>query len=62
MIAGKYKNVNPTFFPSEKFVAINKYGDIGCASMKGEGHPLMSVMTSSGPQKYEGKTVYSERR
>ncbi|MGI6339696.1 MAG: N(4)-(beta-N-acetylglucosaminyl)-L-asparaginase [Bacteroidales bacterium] len=62
MIAGKYKNVNPTFFPSEKFVAINKYGDIGCASMKGEGHPLMSVMTSSGLKKYEGKTVYPERR
>ncbi len=30
MIVARYKKVNPDFYPSEKFVAINKYGETGC--------------------------------
>jgi len=34
MITGRYLKVNPGFFPAEKFVAINKWGETGCATMK----------------------------
>lgn len=54
MIIRKYRKVNPDFFPSEKFVAINKSGAVGCASMKGRRNPQMSVMTPRGFSKYEG--------
>jgi N4-(beta-N-acetylglucosaminyl)-L-asparaginase len=43
MIANKYKKVNPAFFPGEKFIAISKSGEVGCATMKGDRHPQMSV-------------------
>ena len=48
MIVDKYKKVNPEFFPSEKFVAINKKGEYGCAAMRGRRGPSMSVMNSEG--------------
>ncbi len=48
LIVDKYKKVNPNFFPSEKFVALNKNGDYGCASMKGKNRPKMSVMNAEG--------------
>jgi hypothetical protein len=58
MIVDRYRKVNPAFFPSEKFVAINKYGELGCATMKGKSNPQMSVMTEKGYTKYEGSVVY----
>jgi N4-(beta-N-acetylglucosaminyl)-L-asparaginase len=61
MIVDRYKKVNPNFFPSEKFVAINKYGEVGCATMKGKGKPQMSVMTEKGYSKYEGVIVFPEK-
>ncbi|MCX6302230.1 MAG: N(4)-(beta-N-acetylglucosaminyl)-L-asparaginase [Bacteroidia bacterium] len=54
MIIEHYKIVNPDYYPSEKFVAINKYGETGCATMKGNRNPQMSVMTSKGYSRYEG--------
>jgi N4-(beta-N-acetylglucosaminyl)-L-asparaginase len=54
MITGRYKKVNPDFFPREKFVAINKYGEVGCASMNGSSNPQMSVRTEKGYNRYEG--------
>jgi len=54
MIIDKYKKINPEFFPSEKFVAINKFGETGCATMRGRGKPKMSVMNKNGLTKYEG--------
>ena len=54
MIIDKYKKVNPGFFPSEKFVAINKAGEYGCAMMKGDWKPQMSVQNDKGYMKYEG--------
>lgn len=58
MIASRYKNINPSFFPGEKFVAINKYGEIGCASMKGTINPQMSFVTEKGFTKYEGTIAF----
>lgn len=59
MIADRYKKVNPDFFPAEKFVAINKYGELGCAAMKGDKNPEMSVMTTKGFHKYQGTIVFT---
>jgi hypothetical protein len=61
MIVDKYKKVNPDFFPSEKFVAINRYGDMGCASMKDKGNPQMSVRTDKGYSKFEGVVAYPDK-
>jgi hypothetical protein len=60
MIIDRYKKVNPDFFPSEKFVAINKYGETGCAMMKGNRKPAMSVRTEEGYKKQEGNIVFPE--
>jgi N4-(beta-N-acetylglucosaminyl)-L-asparaginase len=61
MIVNKYKKVNPAFFPSEKFVAINRHGDMGCATMKGKGNPQMSVKTDKGFSKFEGVVAYPDK-
>ena len=61
MIIDRYKKVNPDFFPSEKFVAINKYSELGCASMLGNRNPQMSVRTSTGLDKFEGIVAYPDR-
>jgi N4-(beta-N-acetylglucosaminyl)-L-asparaginase len=58
MIIDRYKKVNPDYYPSEKFVAINRFGEIGCASMKGSSNPQMSVRTEKGYSKFEGKIAY----
>lgn len=58
MIVDKYKKVNPDFLPSEKFVAINKYGELGCATMKGTRYPQMSVMTEKGFTRFDGTIAY----
>lgn len=58
MIADRYRKVNPDFYPSEKFVAINKYGETGCATMKGNRNPQMSVHTSKGYERYEGIVAF----
>jgi N4-(beta-N-acetylglucosaminyl)-L-asparaginase len=58
MIVEKYKKVNPDYFPGEKFVAINKYGETGCAAMKGNRNPQMSVRTENGFSKYDGIVAY----
>ncbi len=58
MITDKYRNVNPSFFPAEKFVAINKNGELGCATMKGNRNPSMSVRTEKGFSKYEGIVTF----
>jgi N4-(beta-N-acetylglucosaminyl)-L-asparaginase len=57
MIIDKYKKVNPEFFPGEKFVAINKAGELGCATMRGRGNPRMSVMNKNGYNRYEGTVI-----
>ena len=58
MIADRYRKVNPAFFPGEKFVAINKSGELGCATMKGTVNPAMSVRTEKGLSSFEGIVAY----
>lgn len=62
MIVDKYKNVNPLFYPSEKFIAFNREGELGCATMKGNRNPQMSVMTEKGLSRYEGIVAYPGAR
>ena len=58
MIRHKYRNVNPDFIPSEKFVAINKAGDYGCAWMPfRDTPPRMTVANGDGIHAYEGVSV-----
>ena len=59
LIINKYRNVNPDFVPPEKFVAINKAGEFGCAWMGIPGTPRMSVRNGSGLQVYEGTASHS---
>jgi len=54
LILDKYRNVNPDFVPSEKFVAINKAGEFGCAQMPTRRSPRMSVHSPDGLDIYEG--------
>jgi N4-(beta-N-acetylglucosaminyl)-L-asparaginase len=61
MIIDKYKKINPDFYPSEKFVAINRYGQLGCATMKGKTNPRMSVRIEKGFSRYEGMVVYPDK-
>lgn len=58
MIIGRYKKVNPDYYPSEKFVAINKNGETGCATMIGTRNPQMSVMTDKGYTRFDGTIAY----
>ncbi len=55
MIRHKYRNVNAEFIPSEKFVAINKAGDVGCARMPfRDTPPGMTVVNADGLTTYRG--------
>lgn len=58
MIVDKYRKVNPAFYPSEKFVAINRFGEIGCSTMKGNRNPQMSTRTEKGYSRYEGTIAF----
>jgi len=53
--------VNPDYLPPEKFVAISKSGETGCAMMKGTRKPAMSVRTEKGYNKQEGNIVFPEK-
>ena len=60
LIVQKYRNVNPSFFPSEKFVAISKAGEYGAASMgNNRGRPRMIVRNAEGLLIHEGTTQYT---
>lgn len=58
MITEKYARINPDFFPSEKFVAINKKGETGCAGLALARKPAMTVINGKGLSSYEG-TVFN---
>ena len=61
MITDKYKKVNPDFYPGEKFVAINRYGELGCATMTGKRNPQMSVRTEKGFERHEGTVAFPDK-
>jgi N4-(beta-N-acetylglucosaminyl)-L-asparaginase len=62
MIADKYKSINSGFLPGEKFVAINKKGELGCATMRGSIPPQMSVMTNRGFVRHKGTIVFPAKK
>jgi len=57
MIINKYRKINPKFFPSEKFIAINKKGEYGCAYMIGSKPPKMTVANNKGINIYKGRVA-----
>jgi N4-(beta-N-acetylglucosaminyl)-L-asparaginase len=60
MIVDKYKKVNPNYFPSEKFIALNKYGEYGCAYMTGKEPAKMCIANSDGISIYTGSLMYGQ--
>jgi N4-(beta-N-acetylglucosaminyl)-L-asparaginase len=54
MIRQKYAHVNPNYMPGEKFVAINKAGEIGAAWSYSGGRPSMSIRSEAGPDTFTG--------
>jgi N4-(beta-N-acetylglucosaminyl)-L-asparaginase len=50
----RYAAVGIDYRPGEKFVAINKDGEFGCAWNIGDRSPAMSVRDAAGYRKYEG--------
>jgi len=55
MIRRRYQKVNPAYMPGERFVALNRDGEYGCAwSYEGRGAPRMSVRDEAGLEIYEG--------
>jgi len=60
MIVGKYKKVNPKYFPSEKFVALNKKGEYGCAFLMRKNPARMCVANEDGIKVHTGTVVYKQ--
>jgi len=58
MIAARYQAVGLDFLPGEKFVAINKDGEYGCATMRSTRRPRMTVANQSGLSIYEGTIAF----
>ena len=60
MIVDKYRAIGSDFIPGEKFVAINKDGEVGCSQMAG-GVARMTVADGSGLEVVEGTGLYTRR-
>jgi len=59
MIVDRYRAIGNDFIPSEKFVAINKAGDVGCASMGGgRGAPGLTVRGPMDLDVYHGVALF----
>lgn len=55
MIRRRYERIDSPYMPGEKFVALNREGDYGCAwSYGGRGLPQLTARDSSGLTVYEG--------
>jgi N4-(beta-N-acetylglucosaminyl)-L-asparaginase len=57
-IIENYKTVGLDYMPGEKFVAINKSGDIGCATMMGSRPPRMTVANETGISIFSGEIAF----
>ncbi len=60
MIVDKYTKVNPHFFPTEKFIALNKKGEYGCAYLIKETPAQMHVANKDGIKIYTGSVVFKK--
>lgn len=59
-IVDNYRAMNSDFFPEEKFVAINKAGELGCAWMGiSDSRPQMTVHNASGQELFQGSTYFA---
>jgi N4-(beta-N-acetylglucosaminyl)-L-asparaginase len=61
MITGKYRKINRNFIPGEKFVAVNRRGEFGCASMPGTTPPQMAVVSEKGLHIHKGYPFSQEK-
>lgn len=59
MIADKYRYAGLDFIPGEKFVAINKAGEVGCARMGSDSAARLTLRDASGLSTYEGSNLYT---
>jgi len=53
-------NYDGKVFFNDKFIAVNKAGEFGCAQIRGERPPDMGVMTKNGIKPYYGKSIMKE--
>jgi N4-(beta-N-acetylglucosaminyl)-L-asparaginase len=58
MISDRYRAAGFDYLPGEKFVAVNKRGEVGCASMSGSRTPRMTVANDSGITVQEGTIAF----
>jgi N4-(beta-N-acetylglucosaminyl)-L-asparaginase len=58
MIVGRYRAVDLDFTPGEKFVAINRAGEYGCAWMAIRGQPRMTVRHTAALELFTGVARY----
>jgi N4-(beta-N-acetylglucosaminyl)-L-asparaginase len=58
MIVERYRAIGNDFVPAEKFVALNKAGEYGCASMAIGGEPRMTVRHEQGMEVHTGTGHY----
>ena len=61
MIVDRYRAVDNDFVPAEKFVALNKAGEYGCAWMAIAGEPRMTVRHGLGMEVHTGSSRYAPR-
>ena len=59
MIVEKYRYANLDFIPGEKFVAINKDGEVGCARMGSDRPATMTVRDTGGVTTFEGSALFT---
>jgi N4-(beta-N-acetylglucosaminyl)-L-asparaginase len=58
MIVSRYRAIGSDFIPGEKFVALNKAGEYGCAQMPIKGQPALTVQHAGGLEIYRGVGLY----
>lgn len=59
MIVEKYRYANLDFIPGEKFVAINRDGEVGCARMGSDRPATMTVRDTGGVTTFEGSALFT---
>jgi N4-(beta-N-acetylglucosaminyl)-L-asparaginase len=57
-IIENYNAVGLDYMPGEKFVAINREGDVGCATMLGSRPPRMTVANQTGISLFTGEIAF----
>jgi N4-(beta-N-acetylglucosaminyl)-L-asparaginase len=58
-IVARYRAVGLPFTPGEKFVAINKDGEVGCARLGSNAAATMTVRTATGTAAFEGTRLHA---